>query len=202
MGDESVPHETLRRVVEREHLFREVRRGYASLRSPLRRAFSLKDAAGFGIYECDPARGHHREVEVDAATERALAELWRAYRGHKLDYEDRWLAWVHRNFNNASNDPEDGRLTLEFKLRWSVFKVVCWGVVPVLLSLAVGFWFMYSDHGEETDHVAIAEAAWVIATYIITTSARESVLCMLLRTKLTMTVLLALLAVITQFGTL
>lgn len=171
MGDESVPKETLRRVLDPEHLFKELHRAHRHLRGIHRRTLSLKECAGFGIYECDPAKGYHREIELDRETERSLAELWRSYNGHKLDFEGRWLNWIHYNFNNGSNNPEDGRLTLEFKLRWSVYKVVLWGIVPVLLSLAIGFWYMYSDHGEVKDKVAIAEAAWVIASYIVTTSA-------------------------------
>lgn len=183
MGDESVPKETLRRVVHTEGLFQEIRKAHRHLRNPFRRALSLKEVSGFGIYECDSSKGYHREVDLDKETHRALAELWRNFSGNKLDYEGRWLMWIHQHFNNGSKNPEMGRLTLEFKLRWSVYKVVFWGVVPILLSLAVGFWYMFSDHGE-VDGVAVAEAAWVIATYIITTSA----------------LLLALLAVITQLG--
>lgn len=174
MGDESVPKETIRRILQPNHLFKELHRAHRHLRKPHRRLLSLKECAGFGIYECDSAKGYHREVDLDRETERALAELWRSYCGHKYDYEGRWLSWIHHNFNNGSNNPEEGRLTLEFKLRWSVLKVVFWGIVPVLLSLAIGFWYMYSDHGEVTDKVAIAEAAWVIASYIVTTSARKS----------------------------
>ncbi|KAK7894173.1 hypothetical protein LTR67_005931 [Exophiala xenobiotica] len=183
MGDESVPKETLRRVVHTEGLFQEIRKAHRHLRNPFRRALSLKEVSGFGIYECDSSKGYHREVELDKETHRALAEFWRNFSGNKLDYEGRWLMWIHQHFNNGSKNPEMGRLTLEFKLRWSVYKVVFWGVVPILLSLAVGFWYMFSDHGE-VDDVAVAEAAWVISTYIITTSA----------------LLLALLAVITQLG--
>ncbi|KAF2099672.1 hypothetical protein NA57DRAFT_55617 [Rhizodiscina lignyota] len=172
MGDESVPKETLRRVMQKDGLFKQIRNAYRHLRNPLRRALSLKEVSGFGIYECDSHKGYHREIELDGETERALTELWRNYSGHKLDYEGRWLMWIHENFNNSSKSPEKGRLTLEFKLRWSVSKVVFWGIVPILLSLAIGFWYMYSDHGD-VDDVAVAEAAWVIATYIITSSARK-----------------------------
>lgn len=172
MGDESVPHETLRRVMDKEGLFQQIRKAHRHLRNPFRRVLSLKEVSGFSIYECDPLKGYHREVDLDKETERALTELWRNYRGHKLDYEGRWLMWIHEHFNNGSKNPEMGRLTLEFKLRWSVYKVVFWGILPILLSLAIGFWYMYSDHGE-VDDVAVAEAAWVIATYIITTSARK-----------------------------
>jgi hypothetical protein len=122
------------------------------------------------IYQCDPSKGHHREVELDPETQMALGELWRSYKSHKLDFEGRWLLWIHQHFNNSSKNPENGRLTLELKLRWSVYKVVIWGVIPILLSLAIGFWYMYSDHGE-VDDVAVAEAAWVIASYIVTASA-------------------------------
>ncbi|KIW67255.1 hypothetical protein PV04_06520 [Phialophora macrospora] len=183
MGDETGPRESLRRVMRIDGLFQQIRKAHRQLRNPIRRGMSLKEVSGFGIYQCDPGKGHHSEVELDAETERALAELWRSYNTHTLDYEGRWLMWIHQHFNNSSKNAELGMLTLELRLRWSVFKVVFWGVVPILLSLAVGFWYMYSDHGE-VDDVAVAEAAWVIATYIITTSA----------------LIFALLAVITQLG--
>ncbi|KAK5226542.1 hypothetical protein LTR47_008999 [Exophiala xenobiotica] len=173
MGDESVPKETLRRNPQSAKAFEK----------SVSKSVIAQEVSGFGIYECDSSKGYHREVELDKETHRALAELWRNFSGNKLDYEGRWLMWIHQHFNNGSKNPEMGRLTLEFKLRWSVYKVVFWGVVPILLSLAVGFWYMFSDHGE-VDDVAVAEAAWVISTYIITTSA----------------LLLALLAVITQLG--
>jgi hypothetical protein len=172
MGDASVPREVLRRVAHEDGLFRQILKAQRRLRNPIRRAMSLKEVCGFGIYECDPARDYHKEVEIDRDTERALAELWRSYRGHKLDYGGRWLMWIHEHFNNGSKNPAMGRLALEFKLRWSIFKVVFWGIMPVLLSLAIGFWYMYAEH-EGVDEVAAAEAAWVIATYIITTSARK-----------------------------
>ncbi|KIW20970.1 hypothetical protein PV08_01549 [Exophiala spinifera] len=172
MSDGSIPKETIRRVVEIQGLFQQIRRAQRHLRKPFRRVLSLKEVAGFGIYECDPIKGYHREVELDKDTQRALAELWRSYNDNNLDYEGRWLMWIHQHFNNGSKNPEMGRLALELKLQWSVFKVVIWGIIPVLLSLAIGFWYMYSDHGD-VDDVAVAEAAWVIASYIVTTSARE-----------------------------
>jgi hypothetical protein len=172
MGNQSVPRESLRRITEIDGLFKQIRKAYRHLRNPLRRVMSLKEVCGFGVYECDPIKGYHKEIELDRDTQRALTELWRSYRGHKLDYGGRWLMWIHQHFNNESKSPEKGRLTLEFKLRWSAYKVIFWGIMPVLLSLAVGFWYMYSDHGD-IDDVAVAEAAWVIATYIITTSARK-----------------------------
>ncbi|KIX96998.1 uncharacterized protein Z520_07112 [Fonsecaea multimorphosa CBS 102226] len=183
MGDEIAPKETLRRVMQIDGLFQQIRKAHRYLRNPIRRALSLKEVSGFSIYQCDPSKGYHREVELDGETESALAELWRSYNTHKLDYEGRWMLWIHQHFNNSSKNPEAGTLALELRLRWSVFKVVFWGVVPILLSLAVGFSYMYTDHGD-VDDVAVAEAAWVIATYIITTSA----------------LIFALLAVITQLG--
>ena len=172
MGDHTAPKENLRRVMRIDGLFQQIRKAHSHLRNPIRRAISLKEVSGFGIYQCHPSKGHHTEVILDGETAAALAELWRSYNTHKLDWEGRWLMWIHQHFNNSSKNPEKGTLTLELKLRWSVFKVVFWGVVPILLSLAIGFWYMYSDHGE-VDGVAVTEAAWVVATYIITTSARE-----------------------------
>ncbi|OAP59514.1 hypothetical protein AYL99_06812 [Fonsecaea erecta] len=183
MADEIAPKETLRRVMEIDGLFKQIRKAHRYLRNPIRRVVSLKEVSGFGIYQCDPGKGYHKEVELDSETESALAELWRSYNTHPVDYEGRWLLWIHQHFNNSSKNPQDGTLALELRLRWSVFKVVYWGVVPIVLSLAVGFSYMYADHGD-VDDVAVAEAAWVIATYIITTSA----------------LIFALLAVITQLG--
>ncbi|KAJ9607861.1 hypothetical protein H2200_007940 [Cladophialophora chaetospira] len=182
-AQDSAPKEVLRRVMRIDGLFQQIRTAHRHLRNPIRRAVSLKEVAGFGIYQCDPSKGYHKEVELDNETRGTLAELWRSYNTHKLDYEGRWLMWIHQHFNNSSKNAEEGTLTLELKLRWSIFKVVSWGVVPILLSLAIGFYYMYKDHGE-VDEVAVAEAAWVIATYIITTSA----------------LIFALLAVITQLG--
>jgi hypothetical protein len=172
MGNQSVPRESLRRITETDGLFKQIRKAYRHLRNPLRRAMSLKEVSGFGVYQCDPIKGYHKEVELDRDTQRALAELWRSYCSHKLDYGGRWLMWIHEHFNNGSKSPEKGGFALEFKLRWSAYKVIFWGILPVLLSLAVGFRYMYSDHGD-VDDVAVAEAAWVIATYIVTTSARK-----------------------------
>ena len=200
MGDESVPKETLRRVMHKEGLFQQIRKANRQLRNPIRRMLSLKEVSGFSIYECDPIRGYHREADVDGETKRALAEMWRSYKGHKLDYEGRWLMWIHEHFNNNSKKPEMGRLTLEFKLRWSVSKVVFWGIIPVLLSLAIGFYYMHADH-PGVDDVAVAEAAWVIATYIVTSSAcKQTTDLLCLAVTYRYAVLLALLAVITQFG--
>lgn len=169
-GGESVPRETLRRLTDTDGLFQQIRKAHRHLRNPLRRAMSLKEVCGFGIYECDPTKGYHKELELDRETERALAELWRNFCGHKLDYGGRWLMWIHQHFNNGSKSPKMGRFALEFKLRWSVIKVVFWGILPVLLSLTIGFWYMYSEH-EGVDEVAVTEAAWVIASYVVTTSA-------------------------------
>jgi hypothetical protein len=200
MVDGNCTKETLRRVMTMDGLFHAIREGHRQLRGPIRRWLSLKELSGFGIYECVSGKGYHKVVEIDAATEKVLAELWRNYQIHKLDYEGRWLMWIHQNFNESSKNPAEGRLALQFKLRWSIVKVVFWGIIPVLLSLAIGFWYMYKDHGD-IDHVAVAEAAWVIGTYIVTTSACEyswvdepengTNLCV---------VLFALLAVITQLG--
>ena len=200
-GDEIAPKEVLRRVMRIDGLFKQISNAHRRLRGPFRRALSLKETAGFGIYECDPSKGYHREVDIDTETETALAELWRSYRSHKLDFEGRWLLWIHQHFNNSSKKPEMGRLTLELKLRWSVYKVVSWGVVPILLSLAIGFWYMYKDHGD-TDAVHVAEAAWVIATYIITTSACKWFSAIFVRhyANQKSSVIFALLAVITQLG--
>ena len=102
-------------------MFNRSTRAQSSLRNPVRRALSFKEVAGFGVYQCNPSKGYHKEVELDRETEAALGELWRSYNSHKLGYEGRWLLWIHQHFNNSSKDPEMGRLVLELKLRWSVY---------------------------------------------------------------------------------
>ena len=103
MSHESQPKETIRRVRDFEGLFQEIRKALTHLRYPLRRALSLKEVSGFGIYECDSSKGYHRELELDGETEMVLAELWRNYKSQKIDYQGRWLMWIHENFNNGSN---------------------------------------------------------------------------------------------------
>jgi cytochrome b subunit of formate dehydrogenase len=87
-----------------------------------------------------------------------------------MDYQDRWMDWIHQNFNNNSTNPEDGKYALQLLLRWSPLKLVIWSSIPIIFSLAIGLWYMISPHPGE-DYVAVVQTAWTIASYIITTAA-------------------------------
>lgn len=51
---------------------------------------------------------------------------------------------------------------------WSTPKIIFWGSLPILLSLAIGFWYMCKPRDPCEDHIAIVQTAWGIASYIIT----------------------------------
>ncbi|KAI0450478.1 hypothetical protein F5B21DRAFT_427493 [Xylaria acuta] len=188
-----VPREILAHKIRKWRLFTEIRRAAQSLRPWWVRLFSLKAIWGFGIYECLPDHGYHIPLEMDHQTEAAIRELYRAYNNSRLvaDRNDRWLNWVQEHFNagDVILDPEEPdnintkkpRLALELILTWSVLKIALYGLTPILLSLAIGFWFQYTQDG---DRIAVVQTAWTISSYIIGASG----------------VTLALLAVITQIG--
>ncbi|KKA19094.1 hypothetical protein T310_6947 [Rasamsonia emersonii CBS 393.64] len=155
----NVPVERLKRVKEAGQLFAAIRSASKSLRSLPQRLFSLKYVAGFGIYECHPDKGYHTYVDIDLPTERVLLEFYRDYKSLRNDVEDRWGDWVHEKFNNGSTDPGQGRYSLQLVLRWSVGRITIYVTAPIILSLAIGIWYMQKT-GD-------AEAAWVISTYIV-----------------------------------
>ncbi|KAL1877358.1 hypothetical protein VTK73DRAFT_8653 [Phialemonium thermophilum] len=183
--DESVPHEVILPVRQRDNddLFKQIRRAMRRVRAWHKRLMSLKKVSGFSLYECIPARRYHHVRELDGETRRAMAEFWKDFITLDEDYSDRWLNWVHKNFNNGSFDPEKGRYALQLVLRWSANKLIFWGAVPILLSLAVGFGYMFRPTTGE-DFLTVVQTAWTISSYIITAAALA----------------LALTAVITQIG--
>lgn len=73
-----------------------------------------------------------------------MLEFWRDFQTLDADHGDRWLDWIHENFNNDSTDPLQGRFALQLVVRWSPKKLVVWGVAPILLSLAIGFAYISS----------------------------------------------------------
>lgn len=181
-NDESIPNEVIlpaklddKNLPEAkrkndENLFKQIRKGIRKVRPFHRRFFSLKQISGFSLYECVPSRGYHRVPDLDDETKRTLFEFWRDFRSLGTDYEDRWLKWVHLRFNNDSCDPEHGRFALQLVLRWSPTKLAIWGVLPILLSLAIGFGYMFKPRSGE-DFLTFVQTAWAIASYIITAAA-------------------------------
>lgn len=71
------------------------------------------------------------------------------------------------NETNAVEDPRANNapcLTLSLVIKWSITKIAIYGFTPILLSLAIGFWFQYSQEG---DRVAVVQTAWTISSFII-----------------------------------
>jgi hypothetical protein len=134
------------------------------------RILALKHIGAFGIYQCHPDEDYHAPVEVDRATKLALAELYHAYRSNRRDKDDYWKRWIHHFFNEGDRVPGRGRYALRFVLTWSVRKILLFSFVPIILSLVIGFWYMFTSHDLQSDRVAIVQTAWTIASYIVTTA--------------------------------
>jgi hypothetical protein len=134
-----------------------------------RRLFSLKVIGGFGLYECHRDAGHHTKVKIFEETNQALSELFHDYASGRRDKGDMWKRWLHKNLNSGDNFPESRRLALKLQLKWSTDKVLTLASIPILLSIAIGFGYMYWEHNPSSDPVTITQTAWTIASYIVTT---------------------------------
>ncbi len=157
--------------------FAAIRKGTRHLRPWWRRVFSLKSVSGFSVYECLPKQSYHVAVEIDDRTKAVLADFYREYVHSRSVPEElaalqgwRWSNWIQETFNRG--DAEDGApcLTLELVLKWSVSKICIYGLTPVVFSLVIGFWFQYSQTG---DQLAVVQTAWTISSYIIGASSGE-----------------------------
>jgi hypothetical protein len=151
-------------------LFVALRSAEWKIRPWYQRIFALKHIGAFGIYQCHPDEDYHSEVELDRATELALAELYHAYRSNRRDKDGYWKRWIHHFFNEGDRSPEKGRYALRFVPTWSVRKILLFSFVPIVLSLVIGFWYMFTSHDPQSDRVAIVQTAWTIASYIVTTA--------------------------------
>jgi hypothetical protein len=119
-------------------------------------------------------------VEVDHETEVILSELFRDYESGEPDYGDRWLDWIQTEFNMHERSPADGKFALKLVLRWSPPKIVLYGNSLILLSLAVGFWYMWGERSagaSPSDIVAITQTAWTISSFILTAAGGKSLFC-------------------------
>lgn len=173
-NDECLPNEVklLVRKSKSEDLFKQIRRATRKLRPLPRRLLSLKRVSGFAIYQCYPTEGYHRVPVMDSKTKRTIQELYRDYRTLDKDYGHRWLDWIHLNFNNGSLDPANGTYSLQLVLSWSPVKIIFWGIAPIILSLAIGLWYMLKPTPNE-DFLTVVQTAWAIASYIVTAGACE-----------------------------
>jgi hypothetical protein len=199
--ERSVPLERLRYVTREAGLFKQIYIASLLLRPPREQWVSLKRITGFGIYKCHPGEDYHTMIDCDNATKRALAELFKDYQtrfwGYE-DYGDRWMNWIHTKFNNSDNDPKNGRYSLQLILGWSIPKLVFWGIAPILLSLAIGIWYMLTPP-PGADQVAVVQTAWTIASYIVTAAACKKQPS-LRKYELMNIVAIGILAAITQLG--
>ncbi|EPE34698.1 hypothetical protein GLAREA_10392 [Glarea lozoyensis ATCC 20868] len=169
----TTPLETLRYVTRDAGLFKQIYIATLIVRPPKRQWLSLKHITGFGIYKCHPTEDYHTTIDYDSATKRALAELFKDYQSRFWTFEDhgdRWMNWIHAEFNNSDADPRNGTYSLQLVLGWSVPKLIFWGTAPVVLSLVVGLWYMLTPQ-PGADYVAVVQTAWTIASYIVTSAA-------------------------------
>jgi hypothetical protein len=90
-----------------------------------------------------------------------------------------WSAWMFKKLNGYSKStdtrkpattykmPLDGKtLCLELIYGWSAIRFSIAAVVPLILSLAIGIWYM--------KHFDDVVGAWTISLYIVTSAAGES----------------------------
>ncbi|KAH0550927.1 hypothetical protein GP486_007707, partial [Trichoglossum hirsutum] len=146
-------------------LFERIRWAHKSMRPWWRRILSLKAVSGFSMYECHPKSGYHTPVELDQRTKWTLSRFYGEYNTDPKDEDDHWEEWIIEHFNLRHKTPERGKYALELVLGWSVTKIVLYGSTPILLSLAIGFWYTARVGGDNRN--AIIQTAWTISAYIL-----------------------------------
>ncbi|KAH8716766.1 hypothetical protein GQ44DRAFT_730472 [Phaeosphaeriaceae sp. PMI808] len=176
-----VPRERLVEDIAHRQFFRSIHHVSTKLRPWWIRVLSLKSIQGFAVYQCYPGHGYHSTADLDHQTELVLTELYHDYTRRNVLSELRWLPWIQQYFNQGDSEPGKPRLALQLVLRWDSTKIGLYGLTPVLLSLAIGFWFQYSQEG---DRIAVVQTAWTISGFIIGTAS----------------ILIAIVAAITQIG--
>lgn len=78
---------------------------------------------------------------------------------------------MHKNLNDGKihpgkNNPLEGEYSLQLMYDWSSYRLVAIIAIPLLLSLAIGGWYM-NGHGDVV-------TAWTLALYIVTAAAGRS----------------------------
>lgn len=69
---------------------------------------------------------------------------------------------MQKNLNDSKRNPLEGRYSLQLKYEWSSYRLTTIVAIPLLLSLAIGFWYM---------SVGDVVTAWTLALYIVTAAA-------------------------------
>jgi hypothetical protein len=135
-----------------------------------KRLFSLKSISGFGLYHCHVESGYHSAVEIDDRTKQTLFEFYLDYKHDAPGMDQQWMDWIHEHLNGSSADPREGNYTLELLLRWSVTKIMIYGLLPVIGSLVVGVAYMQIRMRGAEDFgsgLAVVQTAWGIASYVV-----------------------------------
>jgi hypothetical protein len=153
-----------------------IRSAIKRLRPWYLRIFTFKSVAAFDIYECNPELGQHSPVQTSDTTDAALLDLYYDFNAGRRDHDDEWKKWIHRNFNRGDSFPGSRSLALRLVLRWSAKKILLFTFVPILLSLAIGFWFIFDRGQADEDYATVVQTAWTVASYIVTTAGGESLL--------------------------
>jgi hypothetical protein len=119
-------------------------------------------------------------LALNASQEAVLSQLFLAYsasyRHADGDVARAWQGWVHKNLNNSKNNPLEGRYSLQLIYDWSSYRLSAVVSIPLLLSLAIGTWYMMG-HGDVV-------TSWTLALYIVTAAAGESQLPCLLKIEM------------------
>ncbi|KAN0112929.1 hypothetical protein V8E51_005880 [Hyaloscypha variabilis] len=160
------PKERILQFERPEQLFRAMRKGEYQVRG-YREYISLKSLRGFGLYKCDISRGAHIPLILNSSQEGVLAQLFFAYKASYRHADDdvtrAWYGWVAKNLNDGKENPLEGRYSLQLLYDWSSYRLSTVVAIPVILSLAIGTWYMMGQGDVVT--------AWTLALYIVTTAA-------------------------------
>ena len=101
-----------------------------------------------------------------------MAQFYLAYRASYRHSDDTvakaWQGWVHRNLNDCKNNPLEGRYSVHLIYDWSSYRLTFTFAVPLILSLALGIWYMVKT-GDVT-------TAWTISLYVVTAAAGKCLL--------------------------
>jgi len=163
---------TTRLETQKSHdpLFSSIRKSSWKLWPLHKRLFSLKHISGFGLYHCHVDSGYHSPVDVDDRTKQTLFEFYLDYKHSPPGMDHQWLEWIHEHLNSGDADPRNGKYTLELQLRWSITKILIYGLLPVLGSLVVGVAYMQVRMRRADDfgaQLSVVQTAWGIASYVV-----------------------------------
>lgn len=165
------PKEKLIVTIPEYGLFEVIKRISGQLRPWWRSAFSLKTIQGFSAYQCTSDNlEHHVSTTFQGSIRVEIDEFFQDYRQYPRDYGDHWMEFVRRHFNGGDDTSKKERYALQLVLRWSTTKIAIYGLTPILLSLAIGFWYQTTSG---SDPNIVKQTAWAIATYIIAATARK-----------------------------